>query len=409
MKTNNNKPIIRFPDFDQDWKYINLNEVLTKQSIRNNTYNYKEVFSVSKDKGVINQLEHLGRSYASSDLHNYKVVFPNNLVYTKSPTAGFPFGIIKQNRLNRAGVVSVLYGVFKSNSKEMSNLLDIYFSSQLNTYNYLVPLVHKGAKNTMNICDETFLSGYKIGVPQDIEEQKKIVSFFEEIDKRIDQLLKKKALLSQYRKGIMQKLFNKQLTFKDQGNKSFPKWETYPINKILKRYSVPVLVEPNKLYTQIGIRSHGKGIFHKEPVIGKTLGKKRVFWVREDKLILNIVFAWERAISRTTIKENGKIASHRFPMYEPVNNLIDLDYIFYYFLTPKGKYYLQLASPGGAGRNKTLGQNEFEKLKITIPSLKEQVKISKFIKDLDKKISLIDSEISQTKMFKRGLLQKMFI
>lgn len=405
-KTN---PNLRFPNFKEDWKQVKLNEVLKEHKTRNSKLEYNEVFSVAKEKGVINQIEHLGRSYASDDISNYKVVFPNDVIYTKSPTAGFPFGIIKQNKMNRTGVVSVLYAVFKPKNSEIGLLLDFYFSSKVNTYNYLVPIVHIGAKNTMNIGNEDFLNGRKIALPINIDEQKKINSFFRSVDERLIQLRTKSKLLEDYRKSIIQKIFSQELKFKDDSGKPFPQWKEMEVKKILKRYSEPVIVDSEKYYSQIGIRSHGKGIFYKEPVQGKILGNKRVFWIKEDLLTLNIVFAWERAIAKTSKNEIGMIASHRFPMYKPVDAVLDLDYILYFFLTPRGKYYLELASPGGAGRNKTLGQTEFENLKFKIPSFNEQLKISSFLNSIDKQIEFVTQQIEQSVKFKDGILQNMFI
>lgn len=405
-KTN---PNLRFPNFKEDWKQVRLNEVLKEHKTRNSKQEYSEVFSVAKEKGIINQIEHLGRSYASDDITNYKVVFPNDVVYTKSPTAGFPFGIVKQNKINRTGVVSVLYAVFKPKNIEIGLLLDFYFSSKVNTYNYLVPIVHIGAKNTMNIGNEDFLNGRKIALPINTNEQKKINSFLCSVDERLNQLRTKSKLLEDYRKSIIQKIFSQELKFKDDSGKPFPQWKEMEVKKILKRYSDPVIVDSEKYYSQIGIRSHGKGIFYKEPVQGKTLGNKRVFWIKEDLLTLNIVFAWERAVAKTSKNEIGMIASHRFPMYKPVDGVLDLDYILYFLLTPRGKYYLELASPGGAGRNKTLGQTEFENLKFKIPSFKEQLKISSFLNSIDKQIEIVTQQIEQSVKFKDGLLQNMFI
>lgn len=401
-------PVLRFPNFKENWKEVYLNEVLREHKTRNTTGEVQEVFSVAKEKGVINQIEHLGRSYASDNILNYKVVLPDDVVYTKSPTAGFPFGIIKQNKTNRTGVVSVLYAVFKPKSKEIGGLLSYYFSSPINTFNYLVPLVHRGAKNTMNIGNNEFLRGKKISLPTNIEEQIKVAEFLKAVEERILQLNKKKKLLLLYKQNVIQKIFSKELIFKDEDEK-FDDWQVLTVKKILKRYSNPVAVEIDKTYSQIGIKSHGKGIFHKEAVLGSELGNKRVFWVSEKKLILNIVFAWERAISKTSDKEIGMVASHRFPMYEPVNGLLDLDFILYFFLTPKGKSLLELASPGGAGRNKTLGQNEFEKLKISIPSIKEQTKIANFLLAIDDKINHCQSQIEKNEVWKKGLLQQMFV
>lgn len=190
-----------------DWEKIHLNKILTERKERNYNNEYTEVFSVAKDKGVINQIEHLGRSYASDDLTNYKVVKPNDIVYTKSPTADFPYGIIKQNKTGRTGVVSVLYAVFEPKTPEMGLLLDIYFSSWVNTLNYLKPIINKGAKNTININNDVFLRGAKIPLPSDTEECIKITDFLLLLDKRLDLIEAQKTIFSHYKKGILQKLF----------------------------------------------------------------------------------------------------------------------------------------------------------------------------------------------------------
>ena len=142
MRNTNTNPVLRFPEFNEEWKPVQLKEILKEHKSRNTKNQFEEVFSVAKEKGVINLIEHLGRSYASDEISKYKVVNPNDVVYTKSPTAGFPFGIIKQNKLDRIGVVSVLYAVFKPKNVELGLLLDYYFSSEIKTYNYLVPLDH---------------------------------------------------------------------------------------------------------------------------------------------------------------------------------------------------------------------------------------------------------------------------
>lgn len=185
-------------------------------------------------------------------------------------------------------------------------------------------------------------------------------------------------------------------------------WIFQKIGSLTKRISYPVNVEQEKLYQQIGIRSHGKGIFHKEFVNGKTLGNKRVFWVKEDMLIVNIVFAWEQAVAKTSTKEIGMIASHRFPMYSPIANQSNLDYLLYFFLTKKGKTLLELASPGGAGRNKTLGQKEFENLKFLIPSNLEQEKIASFLTTIVEKVEALKKKKNLLQQYKKGVMKKIF-
>jgi type I restriction enzyme, S subunit len=185
-------------------------------------------------------------------------------------------------------------------------------------------------------------------------------------------------------------------------------WEIQKVGNLTNRISNPVKVEHEELYQQIGIRSHGKGIFHKELIDGKGLGDKRVFWVKENTFIVNIVFAWEQAVAKTTSKEVGMIASHRFPMYEPIENKSNLEYLLYFFLTKKGKALLELASPGGAGRNKTLGQKEFENLKFLIPPSTEQEKIASFITSINQKIQALKDKKNLLTKYKKGVMQQLF-
>lgn len=184
-------------------------------------------------------------------------------------------------------------------------------------------------------------------------------------------------------------------------------WSRRKLAEILYRIVDPVEVDPTDIYQEIGIRSHGKGIFHKEPVQGEKLGNKRVFWVKSDCLIVNIVFAWEQAVARTTKEEVGKIASHRFPMYRPKDNAADVDFLTYYFKTPHGKRLLGLASPGGAGRNKTLGQKEFGNIGLLLPTGIEQQKIARILSTWDKAIATVEKLIENSKAQKKALMQQL--
>lgn len=184
-------------------------------------------------------------------------------------------------------------------------------------------------------------------------------------------------------------------------------WDVYMLGDCLSRVERPVEVKPNELYTQIGIRSHGRGLFYKEPVTGAALGNKAVFWIEPDCFIVNIVFAWEQAIGKTTQSEVGMIGSHRFPMYRPVNDRVDIDYLISYFLTKRGTDILEAASPGGAGRNKTLGQDRFLKSKITLPPIEEQQKIAAILTTQDKVIKLKEKRLAEKQRQKKYLMQQL--
>lgn len=184
-------------------------------------------------------------------------------------------------------------------------------------------------------------------------------------------------------------------------------WNLYRIDEVLTRVRKPLEVKPDENYQEIGIRSHGKGLFYKEFTTIDEIGNKLVFWIEPDCFIVNIVFAWEQAIGKTTSNEIGMIASHRFPMYKPQKKVLDLDYLVYLFKSKRGKYLLELASPGGAGRNKTLGQGEFAELQIPVPPFNEQVKIAQILTTWDEAINKQEVLIKEKEHLKKGLIQKL--
>lgn len=185
-------------------------------------------------------------------------------------------------------------------------------------------------------------------------------------------------------------------------------WKLKNIEELFDRVKNPVKVIGNQEYKQIGIRSHGKGIFYKEKVSGSSLGNKAVFWIEPNVFIVNIVFAWERAVAITSESEVGMIASHRFPMYKPKKELTSLEFILYFFKTQRGNKLLIDASPGGAGRNKTLGQKEFGIQKLYVPEYSEQKKIGSFFSKLDERILSEEKKLGLLQKQKKGYMQKIF-
>lgn len=197
---------LRFKEFEKDgeWEEIILSDVLTEHKLKND--GKSKVHSVSVHKGIIDQIEHLGRSFASSDTSKYNLVKPFDIVYTKSPTGDFPFGIIKQSRLDYNVIVSPLYGVFSPKNKYLGYILNCYFESPIRTKNYLDPITQKGAKNTIQISNDTFISR-GLYLPEDEIEQQKIADCLSSIDNLITNQTKKLESLRLHKKGLMQQLF----------------------------------------------------------------------------------------------------------------------------------------------------------------------------------------------------------
>ena len=184
-------------------KSVYLRDLLTEQHEKN-TNNY-EVCSVSVSQGVINQIDYLGRSFAAKEVLHYNVVNCGDIVYTKSPTGEFPYGIVKRSDITKPVAVSPLYGVYRPINDYVGRYLHLYFKSPINAKNYLHKLIQKGAKNTINITNQHFLDN-KILIPEKgwLEN---IVNFAAAIEMKIATENKVLQTLQQQKDYLLSKMF----------------------------------------------------------------------------------------------------------------------------------------------------------------------------------------------------------
>jgi len=396
-------PRLRFPEFSGKWEEKKLKDYLHEHKTRNINNEYTEVFSVAKEKGVINQIEHLGRSYSAESLINYKVIFPDDIVYTKSPTANFPYGIIKQNRTERSGVVSTLYAVYKPKNKYIGYLIHEYFLSWVHTYNYLVPLVQKGAKNTINIGNSEFLNGSILYLPSIEKEQQKIVSFLKISDEWTSILRKQKESLEEYKKGIMQKIFSQEIRFKDDNGKNFPKREECMVGQIIKEYSDK---NNSKLYEVVAVGKYGirkrSDIFSKE--LSKDISKNKI--IKQNTLTIGI--GSTQIDIGILLEDNIYSVSPAYSTFNIITERVNPLFLkeLFIFLSKKLSILYMIT---GARQGKSINKKDFLKHVLILPSLPEQQKIADFLASLDKMIEAKKQQITLAEDWKKGLMQGLFI
>ncbi|MFI6991803.1 hypothetical protein [Nonomuraea wenchangensis] len=155
--------------------------------------------------------------------------------------------------------------------------------------------------------------------------------------------------------------------------------DEWAVGQVIRLTRRQVDVAENETYREIGIRSFGRGVFHKEPVTGAELGGKRVFAIEPGDLLFSNVFAWEGAVALAGDAERGYIGSHRFMTYLVEIERADASYLRHYFTSSAGLEVIRRSSPGSAGRNKTLGIKNFEAQRILLPSLTEQQRIGRHL------------------------------
>ncbi len=164
------------------------------------------------------------------------------------------------------------------------------------------------------------------------------------------------------------------------------RWPLVPLSRVLQLQRRWIKPHPTVTYREIGIRSFGNGIFHKAPVEGSNLGNKRVLRIEPGDLVFNNVFAWEGAVGVAGPEEAGMIGSHRFVTYSVNPGKSTARFLKLFFTSKPGIEVLMKASPGSAGRNKTLGLDRFITQSIPLPDLAEQRRLVDQIHDVAAKI-----------------------
>lgn len=252
----------------------------------------------------------------------------------------------------------------------------------------------------------------KITIPfPTVEEQQKIADCLASLDERISLEAQKLDTLKTHKKGLMQQLFPAEgetlpklrfPEFRDAGE-----WK----EKKLTDAITPVIREvakPDSSYLALGLRSHGKGTFHKPDQAPEKNSMDKLYLVHHDDLIVNITFAWEGAIAIAGKQDHGCYVSHRFPTYV-FNEKVSTSGFFRYVIIKKAFIYkLGLISPGGAGRNRVMNKKDLLQLTVLLPDTKEQQKIADCLASLDDLITAQTQKLAALKTHKKGLMQQLF-
>ncbi|MGG5487095.1 restriction endonuclease subunit S [Gaetbulibacter sp. PBL-D1] len=382
-------PLIRFPEFKEGWEHKQLNELLkvSKKKNKDLKYSKEEVLSVSGELGIVNQIEHLGRSYAGASVHNYGVVENGDIVYTKSPLKENPYGIIKLNK-GVPGIVSTLYAVYNVKENEADGeFIEHYFSLDANTNRYLRPLVRKGAKNDMKINNEYVLHD-RIFVPKK-EEQKRIAHFFNVIDTKINKLKEKHNLLEDYKKGIIQKIFTQEIRFKKEDGRDFADWQVKKLSDIAVKKSSSI--SANTITDCVGSYN----------IYGASGLFQTVDFFEEKEDYIAIVKDGA-GVGNNFLCEPYSSVLGTLEILKPKNNQTNLFFLFGLLSRVNFKKYIT------GSTIPHIYFKDYSKEKIQIPELEEQNKIADFLSNLDNKIENVSSQIEDLKVYKKALLQQMF-
>ncbi len=183
-------------------------------------------------------------------------------------------------------------------------------------------------------------------------------------------------------------------------------WEQRKLGDICERHK-EMVPTPKDGYVRMGVRSHAKGTFLTMVKPGAEIEEKELSRVKAHCLVVNIVFAWEQAIAITSTEDEKALVSHRFPQFL-FHDDMHPDYFRYAILNDSFERHLWLASPSGAGRNKTLNVGTMLEYSFTLPNKKEQEAIASCLTRLDSLITLHQRKHDKLVQLKKSMLDKMF-
>lgn len=402
----NNTPRLRFPGFTSEWVEKPLSSFLFEH--RTKSDGKCEVHSVSVSRGVVNQVEYLGRSFAAKDTSKYNLVKPNDIIYTKSPTGAFPFGIVKQNKNPYNVIVSPLYAVYSPINKYVGYILDSYFESPECTNNYLASLIQKGAKNTINISNDTFVSKCMC-LPSEPSEQKKIAECLSELDNLISAQGQKVEVLKDKKKGLMQQLFPQQ--GEATPRLRFPgfsgEWEVKKFCEIT--FSAGKKNKQDLSYERYSI-SNESGFFPQNDLFEGGGGYLKDIDCSMYTIVSPKSFAYNPArinvgsIGYQNLDKDVIVSS----LYEVFKTTDACDDAFLWQWFHSGAFHKMVVEVQEGGVRQYFFYNKLKECKIHLPSIPEQQKIAECLSALDEQIAAESAKVDALKDHKKGLMQQLF-
>lgn len=405
-------PSLRFSGYKDTWERNKLEHHLNVSNEKNTEgiFGKEDVLSVSGDFGIINQIEFHGRSFAGVSTANYGVVNTGDVVYTKSPLKANPFGIIKTNK-GPAGIVSTLYAVYHPKENVYPDFIQVYFEQYARMNQYMHPLVNKGAKNDMKVSDANALKG-DVVFPK-VDEEKKIVEYFMNIDRLITLHQKEYDKLLIMKKAMLEKMFPKngnkvpEVRFSEfDGAWGYRKLGTIS-NKVTEKN---VYME----YTETLTNSAEYGIISQRDFFDHDIAKQDkingYYVVRPEDFVYNPRISTTAPVGPIGRNKLGRcgVISPLYTVFRPKE--VDNSFLEQFFKSSHWYSFMRFNGDTGARSDRfSIKDTTFFEMPIPFPKLDEQRRIGQYLAGLDVLISLQDKKLTKLKNIKAGCLEKMFV
>ena len=412
------KPKIRFKGYQEDWEQRKLVDLVDRVTRKNQDLVSELPLTISAQYGLIDQNEFFDKRVASKDVSGYYLIENGEFAYNKSTSTDAPWGAIKRLDRYKNGVLSTLYIVFgiKENNPVDSDFLVSYYSTNL-WHKGIHEIAAEGARNhgLLNIAPADFFET-KLMIPQDIEEQKKIGKYFEELERLITLHQRKCEETKTLKKYMLQKMF-------PQNGHSVPEirfsgftedWEQRKLGELgsLKNgmnFSKEAMgmgfpfVNLQNIFGNnvIDVTNLGKAMASDSQLKDYNLLNGDVLFVRSSVKLEGVGEAALVPQNLENTTYSGFIIRFR--------DEYGLDNNFKRFLFGIESVRNQIMAQATNSANKNISQTVLENLCLKIPNKSEQEKIGLYFSNLDHLITLHQHKCEELQNIKKFMLKNMFI
>ena len=415
-------PKLRFKEFDGDWNSIAIGHFLKIKS----GLGFKAEEYTTEEEIRLLQIENVGYG-AVKWTHNVKFVPSNYLELHRDLVLNEGDLVLALNRpvtndqlkiakLTKEDTPSILYqrvGKLDFLKKDFDR--DFIFQIFLKDVKSYV--LNSSIGSDQPFISTTDLYKHKLSIPSK-EEQTKIAAFLSAVDEKISQLTQKHELLNQYKQGMMQKLFSQQIRFKADDGSEFGEWGKIKFLDLM----VDLWDYRGKTPKKLGM-DWGDGEIQSLSALNIKkgfidfdadchLGSEKLYktWMNKGDLEKDdIIFTMEAPLGNVALIPDDRkyILSQRVVCFKTNKKMIDNKFIFQLILSDQFQSRIEELATGTTAKG--INQKSMQKIEVTLPPKDEQTKIASFLSAIDQKVDVVAQQIEQAKIWKKGLLQQMFV
>ena len=417
MQEKTKEPEIRFAGFTGAWEQRKLSDIAERITRKNTHLESTLPLTISSSYGLIDQYAYFNNRVASRNTRNYYLIKNGEFAYNKSYSDGFPFGSVKRLDRYAMGVLSTLYIIFSIDYRKVNSDFLVSYYDTKNWHHQVALRAAEGARNhgLLNISADDFFET-ELKIPMDLDEQKKIGSFFVQLNSFITLHQRKYEKLLNIKKSMLEKMFPKEgevvpeIRFKGFTGA----WEQRKLSDIAERITRKNTHLESTLPLTI---SSSYGLIDQYAYFNNRVASRNT---RNYYLIKNGEFAYNKSYSDGfpfgSVKRLDRYAmgvlSTLYIIFSIDYRKVNSDFLVSYYDTKNWHHQVALRAAEGARNHGLLNisADDFFETELKIPmDLDEQKKIGSFFVQLNSFITLHQRKLEMLKNVKQAFLEKMFV